>query len=50
MFFWEKNLNCSRDFLSMCGDLIILSSAERFVIVPARNDSILNGSVRVGIL
>jgi len=43
-----KNLNCSRDFLSMCGDRIMLNGADVLLIVPAFAPFSLNGNTRVG--
>jgi hypothetical protein len=43
-----KNLNCSRDFLSMCGDRMMLSGADVLLIVPAFAPFNLNGNTRVG--
>ena len=36
VFFLEKNLNCSREPLSICGDLMILIAAERLAMLPVR--------------
>jgi len=48
--FCIKNLKCSHDFLSICGDLIIPSGVDALFIVALWNVFIFNGNIRVGIV